>query len=240
MSYRLQSRAFEHLVPSGLSRPPFFWQLWSHTHKPHLLFCFNVYDFSCKGFFLFSVNCLWVYDQTRNKETFVVTRPKPPYGRQGLAGSWCKDTARRVHVGVFSSSHFAPTGSARIGECSFFFVRTTFLSLIGGSHEKVLITGGPNWPFRCLDAAFPIIKLNELKNSLATWTRWTFLVARPSAIGRVKVLGVQRVAVAMIPLIPEFQFSMLVKRFFFFHEELCERELQEPVPKILKASLFLQ
>ena len=66
------------------------------------------------------------------------------------------------------------------------------------------------------------------------------MVARPSAIGRVKVLGVQRVAVAMIPLIPEFQFSMLVKRFFFFHEELCERELQEPVPKILKASLLLQ
>ena len=29
----------------------------------------------------------------------VKTRPKSPYGRQGLAGSWGKDTVRRVHFG---------------------------------------------------------------------------------------------------------------------------------------------
>ena len=34
--------------------------------------------------------------------TFVLTRSKPPYGQQGLAGSWGKDTVRRVHFGVFS------------------------------------------------------------------------------------------------------------------------------------------
>ena len=37
----------------------------------------------------------------------IVTRPKPPEGRQGLAGSWGKDKVRRVNFGVFSTSHFA-------------------------------------------------------------------------------------------------------------------------------------
>ena len=36
-----------------------------------------------------------------------ITRPKPPFGRQGLAGSWGKDKVRRVNFGVFSTSHFA-------------------------------------------------------------------------------------------------------------------------------------
>ena len=39
----------------------------------------------------------------------IITRPKPPYRRQGLAGSWGKDTVRRVHFGAFSTSHFAPS-----------------------------------------------------------------------------------------------------------------------------------
>ena len=39
----------------------------------------------------------------------MITRPKPPYGRQGLAGSWGKDIARQVHYRVFSTPHFAPT-----------------------------------------------------------------------------------------------------------------------------------
>ena len=30
----------------------------------------------------------------------IITRPKPPYGRQGLAGLWGKDTVRLVHFGV--------------------------------------------------------------------------------------------------------------------------------------------
>ena len=38
----------------------------------------------------------------------IVTRPKPPYGRQGLAGLWGKDTVRQVHFGVFSTSRFTP------------------------------------------------------------------------------------------------------------------------------------
>ena len=37
----------------------------------------------------------------------IITRPKPPFGRQGLAGPWGKDTVRRVHFGVFSTSCFA-------------------------------------------------------------------------------------------------------------------------------------
>ena len=37
-----------------------------------------------------------------------ITRPKPPSGRQGLAGLWGKDTVRQAHYKVFSTSHFAP------------------------------------------------------------------------------------------------------------------------------------
>ena len=36
-------------------------------------------------------------------------RPKPPNGRQDLAGLWGKDTIRRVHFGVVAASNFAPT-----------------------------------------------------------------------------------------------------------------------------------
>ena len=39
----------------------------------------------------------------------ITTRPKPPSGRQGLVGSWGKDTVRQVHYKMFSTSHFAPT-----------------------------------------------------------------------------------------------------------------------------------
>ena len=41
--------------------------------------------------------------------TIIITRPKPPSGRQGLAGSWGKGTVRQVHYKMFSTSHFAPT-----------------------------------------------------------------------------------------------------------------------------------
>ena len=48
------------------------------------------------------------------------TKPKPPSGRQCLAGSWGNDTDRQVHYKVFSSSHFAP----------FFFILSTFCFLL--------------------------------------------------------------------------------------------------------------
>ena len=36
------------------------------------------------------------------------TRPKPAYGRQGLAGSWCQDTDEVSPFLVFLMSHFTP------------------------------------------------------------------------------------------------------------------------------------
>ena len=36
------------------------------------------------------------------------TRPKPAYGRQGLAGSWGQDTDEVSTFLVFLTSHFAP------------------------------------------------------------------------------------------------------------------------------------
>ena len=38
----------------------------------------------------------------------VITRPKPAYGRQGLAGSWGQDTYEVSTFLVFLTSHFAP------------------------------------------------------------------------------------------------------------------------------------
>ena len=35
------------------------------------------------------------------------TRPKPAYGRQGLAGSWGQDTDKVSNFWVFLTSHFA-------------------------------------------------------------------------------------------------------------------------------------
>ena len=38
----------------------------------------------------------------------IITRPKPAYGRQGLAGSWGQDTDEMSTFLVFLTSHFAP------------------------------------------------------------------------------------------------------------------------------------
>ena len=38
----------------------------------------------------------------------ITTRPKPAYGRQGLAGSWGEDTDEVSTFLVFLTSHFAP------------------------------------------------------------------------------------------------------------------------------------
>merc|ERR1712218_574687 len=40
--------------------------------------------------------------------TSSITRPKPAYGRQGLAGSWGQDTDEVRTFLVFLTSHFAP------------------------------------------------------------------------------------------------------------------------------------
>ena len=43
------------------------------------------------------------------KQTILsITRPKPAYGRQGLAGSWGQDTDEVSTFLVFLTSHFAP------------------------------------------------------------------------------------------------------------------------------------
>ena len=38
----------------------------------------------------------------------IITRPKPAYGRQGLAGSWGQDTDEVKTYLVFLTSHFVP------------------------------------------------------------------------------------------------------------------------------------
>ena len=38
----------------------------------------------------------------------IITRPKPAYGRQGLAGSWGQDTDEVSTFLVFFTSHFTP------------------------------------------------------------------------------------------------------------------------------------
>ena len=75
--------------------------------------------------FLFHSACIWgleVYPASFGdgkkavREIFIIfiaciviiTRPKPAYGRQGLAGSWGQDTDEVSTFLVFLTSHFAP------------------------------------------------------------------------------------------------------------------------------------
>ena len=44
----------------------------------------------------------------QNCNILIITRPKPAYGRQGLAGSWGQDTNEVSTFLVFLTSHFAP------------------------------------------------------------------------------------------------------------------------------------
>ena len=65
-----------------------------------------------------SVICLWFHGWQQWFWIFVNTRPKPPYGRQGLAESWSKDIVRRVHFGGFKRDILAllsPPGDLGIG-----------------------------------------------------------------------------------------------------------------------------
>ena len=41
------------------------------------------------------------FSEERTGAVIIITRPKLPYGRQGLAGSRGKDTVRQVHFGTF-------------------------------------------------------------------------------------------------------------------------------------------
>ena len=45
----------------------------------------------------------------------IITRPKPAYGRQGLAGSWGQDTDEVNTFLVFLTSHFARACGAQLG-----------------------------------------------------------------------------------------------------------------------------
>ena len=106
----------------------------------------------------------------------IITRPKPPYGRQGLAGLWGRDTVRWVYFGVISTSHLVPmalsldeqplTSMAFKDFCNntseflqqrFSIFATFFLHFCNKFHlhwgstdplwlKKRDVTEGPNWP----------------------------------------------------------------------------------------------
>ena len=98
-------------------RPPFFLY---YIHSGEICF-FNRFGrrFFCSEHseFLFSwsttetlTQCQTCPQSIKKSELFFFQiRPKLPYGQQGPAGSWGKDTVRRVHFGVFLMSYFAPT-----------------------------------------------------------------------------------------------------------------------------------
>ena len=103
------------------------------------------------------------------------TRPKPPYGRQGLAGSWGKDTARWAGTfwcaiySAINSKHvvrslannrskytkeksFIREGIMRKMCCTFGFCPKCFEEVMIFCYRHFsLLTGGSNRPFRCLD-----------------------------------------------------------------------------------------
>ena len=48
------------------------------------------------------------YNRHHYQIIIIITRPKPAYGRQGLAGSWGQDTDEVSTFLVFLTSHFSP------------------------------------------------------------------------------------------------------------------------------------
>ena len=55
----------------------------------------------------------WRHNHPTHTNTIIIiitTRPKPAYGRQGLAGSWGQDTDKVSNFWVFLTSHFAQLG----------------------------------------------------------------------------------------------------------------------------------
>ena len=53
----------------------------------------------------------WEADYRVSIIIIIITRPKPAYGRQGLAGSWGQDTDNVSNFWVFLTSHFAQLGN---------------------------------------------------------------------------------------------------------------------------------
>ena len=73
-------------------------------------------------------------------EKFVTTRPKSPYGRQGLAGSWGKDSVWRVQ---FLLSSFG----AQLVWSKKHYVTDREIQLTSFDPKNVTLpTGGSNWP----------------------------------------------------------------------------------------------
>ena len=54
----------------------------------------------------------WEEEEVRQAQEIIIiiTRPKPAYGRHGLAGSWGQDTDKVSNFWVFLTAHFAQLG----------------------------------------------------------------------------------------------------------------------------------
>ena len=68
-----------------------------NNRKFHLFNSYSYAWFWCSFSFILIRQC-----------PIIITRPKPAYGRQGLAGSWGQDTDEVSTFLVFLTSHFAP------------------------------------------------------------------------------------------------------------------------------------
>ena len=77
----------QHLQNQRLLATFFFSEIYS-SGRPLVYVSFHIYFFLFISFDKFLIELY--------QSLFVVTRPKPPYGRQGLAGSWGKDAVWRI------------------------------------------------------------------------------------------------------------------------------------------------
>ena len=85
------------IPPSLLGPQPHF------VRRKHVVSYSEQISHSCKFkfdiIFITNLNVIFIINNTR---------PKPAYGRQGLAGSWGQDTDKVSTFLVFLTSHFAP------------------------------------------------------------------------------------------------------------------------------------
>ena len=75
-------------VTTVVAVPSFLWRRTRHQHFP-----------SFPNFIIITTIII-----------IIATRPKPAFGRQGLAGSWGQDTDKVSNFWVFLTSHFAQLG----------------------------------------------------------------------------------------------------------------------------------
>ena len=130
---------------------------------------------SSKIIFAFPVKTTKIFGQLflhciQTGPNILITRPS----RMGVEVG--KDTVRRAHFGVFSTSHFTHTALSSDWKVHIFRHRHFFIIHRGfpwKSAHFFVTDGDPNWPFRCLDSPCYISKFHLIPEQQMLIFNWS-------------------------------------------------------------------